>query len=281
MGEAIPFVSPDLAPGCLALYLGCTCIEQTDTVWFQPCMKERMEQDFRYDQNNFYWQFTLRLAHEQLRIGKDRFILQFPDLIEGLDTLAAMRGSEILLTDVIEDPDWIQLCLRQITDRYFHYYDMLYDLIRDDVGGSYFWIWAPGRMAKLQCDFSAMIGPDMFKEFMVPVLHEMCQRVSYSLYHWDGPGALPHFEHLLGIEELDMIQWVPGDGHELPDHPRWWHLYHRMLECGKKVFIHYCPSSENLKALKKEFGKKLNQFFIIMHAKTVEEADELLKISSN
>ena len=43
----------------------------------------------------------------------------------------------------------------------------LYDLLRDDRGGSHFWAWAPGRMAKLQCDFSAMISPQMFRQFMV------------------------------------------------------------------------------------------------------------------
>ena len=51
--------------------------------------------------------------------------------------------------------------------------------MRDEVGGSCYWVWAPGRTAKFQCDFSAMISPAMFNEFMLPVLGEMCERVSY------------------------------------------------------------------------------------------------------
>ena len=47
---------------------------------------------FAYDRDNFYWDFSLRLTDEQSRLGQGRFLTAFPDLIEGLDTLAAMRG---------------------------------------------------------------------------------------------------------------------------------------------------------------------------------------------
>jgi len=90
-------------------------------------------------------------------------------------------------------------------------------MMRDEVGGSIFWAWAPGRMAKFQCDFSAMISPAMFGEFMVPVLREMTERVSYCMYHWDGPGALGHHDHLLSLPRLTMLQWTPGaDANKMP-----------------------------------------------------------------
>jgi len=224
LAEAVPEVSPDLAPNCLALFLGCRGVELPGTVWCEPCFTEPSEADFAYDPDNFYWKFSLHLGRELLRLGKSRFLLSFPDLIEGLDTLAAMRGTQELLIDLIERPDLVQWCLRRITDLYFHYYDVLYDLIRDEVGGSVFWCWAPGRMSKFQCDFSAMISPEMYGEFMVPVITEMCERVSYSMYHWDGPGAIPHHDHLLSIPNLDMIQWTPGAGVEPCEHERWWPL---------------------------------------------------------
>jgi len=153
----------------------------------------------------------------------------------------------------LERPEWVQSCLRQITDRYFHYYDVLYDLFRDEVGGALFWAWAPGRMAKFQCDFSAMISPAMFGEFMVPVLNEMCSRVSYCMLPLGRPGALPHHSHLLSIKPLKMLQWTPGAGHEETWQPRWWPLYHRTFDAGKKMLIG-CDTLESLLRLKKEFG---------------------------
>jgi len=277
LGEAVPNVAPDLAPNCLALYLGCPGIEISDSVWCAPCIDSPETARFALDPDNFYWQFSLRLGRELLRIGQGKFLVSFPDLIEGLDTLEAMRGGERLLEDLLVRPEWVRECLQQITERYFECYDPLYHMFQDETGGSTFWMWAPGRMAKLQCDSSAMISPGMFAEFMVPVLDEMCQRVSYSLYHWDGPGALPHLDHLLGIEHLDMIQWVPGAGHALPDDPQWWPLYHRMLEAGKRVFVHYCASIDRLHALRREFGQGLNRFLILMSAKDPAEAETLLR----
>ena len=280
LAEAVPNVAPDLAPNCLALYLGCKGLEMPGTVWCEPCMDSPEEARFEYDPENFYWNFSLRLGREQLRLGKDKFLIQFPDLIEGLDTLAAMRGTEHLLLDLLERPEWARGCLRQITDRYFHYYDILYGQYRDEVGGSVFWAWAPGRMAKFQCDFSAMISPAMFGEFMVPVLNEMCARVSYCMYHWDGPGALPHHAHLLSIKPLKMLQWTPGAGREETWHPRWWPLYHRTFDAGKKMYV-WCDTLKNLRRLKKEFGPQFKQFLINMGAKSPHDAAELLKTASD
>lgn len=281
LGESVPFTSPDLGPGCLSLYLGCQGVEEPGTVWMRPCMAAREDARFDVDPKNFYWDFSLRLAHAMREIGKGKFMLQCPDLLEGLDTLSAMRGNQTLLTDLLLDPQWAHRCLRQITDRYFYYYDVFYDLMRDEVGGSYFWIWAPGRMAKFQCDFAAMIGKEMFDEFMAPVLREMCERVSYSMFHWDGPGALPHLDTLLSIERLGIIQWVPGAGQLGPDDPKWWPLYHRMLESGKSPFIYHCVGEESLLAMKKEFGAKFERFFLGMYAPDIATAQRWLKAAES
>ena len=275
MGEAVPVDAPDLGPDCLALYLGSTAVDGLDTVWFKPCIEEPQDARFEVDRRNFYWDFTLRLAREQLKLARGKFMVVFPDLIEGLDTLAAMRGTERLLIDLIERPEWVQSCLRQITDRYFYYYDVLYDMFRDEVGGCHWWMWGPGRTVKLQCDFSAMISPAMFGEFMVPVLTEMCERVSYPFYHWDGPRAIPHHDHLLSIERLRGLQWVPGGGARPCSDPAWWPLYHKTIEAGKKLFIGTW-GMDQLLSLKREFGPELKHFIIGTGARTVQEAEAML-----
>jgi len=271
LAEAMPAVSPDLAPNCLALYLGCRGVEQPGTVWCEPCMDMPERARFELDPDNVYWTFTLRLADAQLRDGRGKFLTAFPDLIEGLDTLAAMRGTEPLLTDLIERPDWVQQALGQITERYFDAYDRLYDLIRDERGGSHFWAWAPGRMAKLQCDFSAMISPAMFAEFMAPVLTRMTERLDFCLYHWDGPGAMCHLDTLLSIPRLPVIQWTPGAGAEGVADRRWWPVYHRILEAGKSIDLHNFPPHA-LMTFRREFGAKWKRFMFKVHCDTLEEA---------
>lgn len=275
-GEAVPAVaSGDLAPNCLALFLGCHGVEMPGTVWCEPCIESPDTARFEYDPENFYWNFSTETYRQVLEQSQGKFLQQFPDLIEGLDTLAAMRGNKLLLTDLLDRPEWVRACLRQITDRYFQYYDILYDMLRDEIGGSVFWAWAPGRMAKFQCDFSAMISPAMFREFMAPVLTEMTGRVSYSMYHWDGPGAICHQDALLSIPRLDMLQWTPGAGVEPTWHERWWPLYHKTLDAGKKLFVG-AETTDHLLSLKREFGEQTKQMLIGMSAPSSREAEGYL-----
>lgn len=275
--EAVPSTAPgDLAPNCLALYLGCHGKEVPGTVWCEPAFDSPENARFEFNPDNFYWKFSLAAHAKTTEHGKGKFLQQFPDLIEGLDTLAAMRGTEKLLQDLIDRPDWVRESLAKITDLYFRYYDRLYDILRDEVGGSVFWAWAPGRMSKFQCDFSAMISPAMFGEFMMPVLREMTARVSYSMYHWDGPGAIQHHDHLLSLPDLDMLQWTPGAGAEPGCHRRWWPLYHKTFEAGKKCLIGV-NCLNDLIAIRKEFGKSCKGFLIQASVETPEMASAFIK----
>ena len=110
---------------------------------------------------------------------------------------------------------------------------------------------------------------------MVPVLNEMCERLAYTMYHWDGPGAIPHHDHLLSIEKLDMLQWTPGAGAEPPDHPQWWPMHHKTLDAGKKLYLG-CTSLDSMKAMRREFGKQLNQCLIGTGAQTHKDAERLI-----
>lgn len=280
LGDGLPNVRPCLGPNCLALYLGCTAVEAPETVWFEPCIEEPDKARFEVDDDNFYWDFTLRLVRSVADAGRGRFLTEFPDLIEGLDTLAAMRGTGELLTDLIDRPEWVSAALERITRRYFDCYDVLYDLVKDESGGSHWWIWAPGRLAKLQCDISAMISPEMFGAFMVPVLREMTSRLDYSFFHWDGVGALPHHDHLLSLPDLDMIQWTPGAGKEDALAPRWWPLYHKTIDAGKCVLIGGEPHPDRLSAFVAEFGHKLNRFAMSYRVGTKREANQLIEALS-
>ncbi|MBN1867862.1 hypothetical protein JW916_11265 [Candidatus Sumerlaeota bacterium] len=281
LGETMPRVSPQVGPGALALYLGCRAVDQARTVWIEECIPPDDPESTRFevDPQNPYWDFTLRFTKDLLRLADGKFILSFPDLIEGLDTLASMRGTEALLFDMMERPEWVHQSLARITERYFECYDAVYDLIKDERGGSHFWLWAPGRLAKLQCDISAMISPDMFKEFMVPVLEAMCERLDCVLYHWDGPGAIPHHDHILAVEGIDVVQWQPGSNAARAWDPQWWPMYHKTVDAGKKLFID-CNDLDSLKAMRKEFGAKLKQFMLIVNLPSPDDAPRFLDAAS-
>jgi len=46
---------------------------------------------------------------------------------------------------------------------------------------------------------------------------------------------LPHLDSLLGIEDLDGIQWVPGEGQ--PNCGHWPEVYQKIHAAGKKIQV--------------------------------------------
>jgi 5-methyltetrahydrofolate--homocysteine methyltransferase len=91
----------------------------------------------------------------------------------------------------------------------------------------------------LQSDFSYMISPAMFERFVLPDLMECCEALDHPFYHLDGKGEIPHLDHLLSIQRLKGIQWVPGDGQPPPD--CWLPLLQRIRTGGKLCQVSVSP----------------------------------------
>jgi len=145
-----------------------------------------------------------------------------------------------LCVDMVERPEWIEQKLVEINDAWFAAYQRIYDLIKLEGGSSTFgafYIWGPGKVAKVQCDASAMFSPRMYKRFVVPTLTAHCEWLDHSLYHLDGTQAMVHLDTLLQIEPLDAIEWTPQAGIETGGHKRWHEMYRRILAAGKSVQV--------------------------------------------
>ena len=80
-----------------------------------------------------------------------------------------------------------------------------------------------------------MISPEMFRRFCIPHIDDMASVLEYPMYHLDGINAIPHLDHLLDLDALRVIQWVPGAGHERID--QWYDLIERIIERGKSVQV--------------------------------------------
>jgi 5-methyltetrahydrofolate--homocysteine methyltransferase len=94
-----------------------------------------------------------------------------------------------------------------------------------------------GRVAKVQCDFSAMISPDQYREFVLPSLKKQVARLDHSLYHLDGPDAIRHIPAIMELKELDALQWTCGAGHPDGGCPRWRPIYDAAMSAGKSLWL--------------------------------------------
>jgi len=80
-----------------------------------------------------------------------------------------------------------------------------------------------------------MLSPEMFAQFAMPRLRRGIQDIPHSTYHLDGVGQIPHLELMLSTNELDVLQWVPGDGK--PPQGEWPDIYRSIAKSGKKTQV--------------------------------------------
>jgi 5-methyltetrahydrofolate--homocysteine methyltransferase len=133
-------------------------------------------------------------------------------------------------------------------------HEFFHSLYRKVLPGDCSWLlWAPGKTYACQCDFSTMISPGMFKEFVVPEIKEVGQYLDYIIWHLDGPDEIRHLDILLGIPEIKAIQVVPGAGRPPCASPLWIPQMKKIQEKGKLVYA-FAETREELKILVQELS---------------------------
>lgn len=251
--DILPVANTQLGPGSLAAILGGVFEGGEDTIWIHPNPDFTDEIVFNPEHPNWILHKELLKACKAKANG--HYFVGMPDLMEGLDVLAALKGTDRVLLDTVMQPEILEQQMQQINDIYFKVFDELYDIIRegDEMAFCYFSSWAPGKMSKLQSDISTMISQDDYRRFVQPFIREQCQKIDYTLYHLDGVGAMHHLPALLEIEELNAIQWTPGVGEPQGGSPKWYDLYKKILAGGKSVMACWVTLDE-LKPLLDHIG---------------------------
>ncbi len=242
-GEAFPFIDLNMGPGSMAAYLGSEPIFEPDTVWYREIVHDQLSDlgELRYLPEQYWWKDHMERVRRATELVKGTPILTtIPDILENLDILALLRSPQELCYDLIDEPETVERYIEQIDAIYFHYYDAMYDIVKNEKGGcSYtaFSILAPDRCAKIQCDFSALMSPSQFERFVIPSLEKQCRQIPYTLYHLDGPDALRHVDALMRMEKLNALNWVPGAAEVDAGSEKWYPLYDKVVEAGKSLWI--------------------------------------------
>lgn len=277
MADILPVANTQLGPGSLAAILGGVFEGGEDTIWIHPDPDFNDEIIFNPEHPNWILHKELLKACKAKANGN--YYVGMPDLMEGLDVLAALKGTDRVLLDTVMQPEILEQQMQQINDIYFRVFDELYDIIRevDEMAFCYFSSWAPGKMSKLQSDISTMISEEDYRRFVQPFIREQCQKIDYTLYHLDGVGAMHHLPALLEIEELNAIQWTPGVGEPQGGSPKWYDLYKKILAGGKSIMACWVTLDE-LKPLLDNIGADGVHLEMDFHnEKEVEQAMRIIE----
>ena len=238
-GEAFPYFDTHLGPGNLSAFLGSKPDFSETDAWFRPGMDDiDAAPPLVFDERNEWFQKQMDIIRYGVEHADGRFLTCFPLLTENGDTLASLRGTTEILTDMALDPEAVKRRVAEINVAFAEASRRIFDLIRDQHGGnsySTFDIWAPGRTAVIECDLSSMFSADMYEEMILPGLVEQCEDIDYVMYHLDGSQCLQHLDHILSIEKVRIVQWTPDPGKPGGGDPAWYDLYNKIKKAGKGV----------------------------------------------
>lgn len=223
-------------PGVLAAFCGSTLDNSRGQVWFLPCEEDITKLHVSYDPNNKWVRRIKDLYRAGLARWQGSVVMTMPDLGGIMDILASLIGAENLVFALVDEPDEVHRVQAEIQQAWYEAYRDFRKVLEPQ--GIYTdWNGILSREPSYipQCDFSYMLGPDMFEEFVMPILREDTKQLTNTIYHLDGIGALKHLDALLTLPNLKAIQWVYGVGQPGPE--AWVDVYRKIEDAGKQVMI--------------------------------------------
>jgi len=287
--DALPTHNPWLGPDQFAAWLGggLSFSTRDNTSWTKPFVEDwARHAELTIDPGNRWWRTYLDILHASVDRGKGRWVTTYPDLHSGIDALGAIRGPERLMIDLLTEPDVIKRAMRRMTRLWKEVVDTVSSIVLPAGQGTTNWTmgWSEERFICVgQNDFSCLIGPEMFDEFVREDTASCCAHADRSIYHLDGPGALQHVPTLLAIEELDCVQWIQGAGKPLPS--EWIGLLRRVQDAGKTVQVYYGGAHGGDADFKREIDALCgsldpSRLFINADVDSVEKADFIVRYVS-
>ena len=271
--EAIPCIVSYFGTAGIAEYAGSVPEYTPRTTWFHPCLDEPDASQISF-KNREAFERQKEALRQMIKLSKNEYAVSVTDNCGIADALAAMRGSDNFLMDMITDEDFVLEGIQKLLPIYKETEEQLFDLVKENNEGSilaWMHLWAPKRLAQLQCDLSVMISPEMYGKFIMPELEELCSFLDYPIYHFDGQEQIRHLDHLLSLEKLKAIQWTPVTGQ--PKTSTFLPHLQRIQKAGKNLVLH--PGSDELELLLDNLSCR--GLHLVCHARNKEEADYIQK----
>lgn len=278
-GEMMPAFRPSLATDEVAAVCGAHIEwsqESGDTNWSEPCVSDwDAALPLQIKTDSPAWQRLMKLLERAAQRLEGRMLIEHLDLHTNMDLLMAMRGSQRLCMDLIDQPEAIDRAMTSARAVFRPLWDAVAQAAKMKERGYCHWMYSREPAGILQCDFSCMIGGDMFRRWVMPALEEETAVVKHALYHWDGPDAVQHADDLLSIKGLHTLSYVPGAGHG--GSMDYIDLYQRVQAAGKAVQLWASP--DQIKVLHRKLRPEKTMYFTTTptQAKGEELLDWLVK----
>lgn len=276
--ECIPSRILDFGVAGECQYFGSVPNYTPGTIWFEPILDEPDADLLKYDRSRF--EFHKKITQDLVDLAGDNYFVGMNDNCGIIDALAHLRGTENLLLDMITEPEFVHAARDKITEVWKATQQEIFDVVKENNlgGSSHSWmqLWAPGRHLQLQCDYSCMISPKMFEEFVLPELEETSSAFDYCTYHLDGVEQLRHLDMILSVKGINNIQWTRVAGQ--PKTSENIEALQKIQKAGKGLVLF--PERDEVEFLMRNLSHKGLQI-CYGGVKDREEAEDVVKLAKS
>jgi len=274
--DTVPTFGRGVNTAYLGLFAGAQPKFDTTTVWIEPYVDAwAAAPPPRFDVDLPMVRRILEVSDALAANARGRYRLAFPDHLDAVTTMSQMRGVERLALDLADDPGPACEYRDALTEVWNRSFDFWVDReARAGLAGVTNWAraYSSTRGGVVQCDFSAMLSPEMFRWFVRPEIAAEAAHLDGAMFHLDGPGQLPHVDAICEIPGIRAIQWTPGAGKLRP--VGWPDLMRRLQAKGQALQVYCTPDDlDGLFELLRPKGTML----VFLDAMTGDEARDVLR----
>jgi hypothetical protein len=237
--ETFPVFWPNLGPEVYTAFHGSELEYMEITTYTIPLVKEWEDiSKIKFDWNNPYLKKIEEMTRIALEKCKGNFMVGYTDLHPGMDCVAAWRDPQQLCLDMLIYPDEVKQLIKLANQHFQELYDYFDTMLKNQNQLSVTWMGIPsfGKMHVPSCDFSAMLSPEQFDEFCLPVIVDEVKAMTHNIFHLDGKGVAKNIDRILDLQEINAIQWVQGMGDDAPI-LQWIPFIKRIQDAGKSVVV--------------------------------------------
>jgi hypothetical protein len=190
-------------------FWGCEIFGNENSIISHPFIKDAKDLDaLNFSMDNPWVQKYFEFVKKLNTLSRGRFPVSQPVMRGQGDTAGALLGQSELVFAMYEEPEIIRRTLSRIVDSFLMINGEMHRLNAPFHGGSeigLYHLWAPGKCVWYQDDISALLSPDLYKDFLLENEKRICAAYDYSMVHMH-PASFFILDNMLRNEKLKVIQ---------------------------------------------------------------------------
>lgn len=205
--QRCPCAWVNFGPVFLGALAGAEMSWDNDTSWAEnKCSDMNKISKPVFRPNSHWWKkYSAKFAALKKNLPENTF-LGITDFIGPFDIMAALAGNETLCMEIMMNPEKVLELSKTSTEFFIDTYTEHWNMLDEHDGVTdVFGLYCPGKGLRWSEDFIALIGPDLYREFVLPEDKKIAQSFDTCYMHVHS-SAIKCLEHILSIDELSGIE---------------------------------------------------------------------------